>query len=311
MPASPVSSKSYAVSRFGVVIDGMDLTSYVKNVEGGLHKVESTKEQTGSYNHPTNHLATRTIEPITLEVGLCKANPILDIVEKIVNKREHKRLSGHIFHADANSHSRFEQEFMRALVTEISLPALDAAGKNLSMLKVKLQPEEATFKAGDKSPIPMGSQKPQKTWQNNSFRLDLDGPGNINTDFVTKVDALTIGVTAKPIQRGGFLLPEYMPGQIKMPKLSIHVPLHHAGTLITWFEKVAAKHVASPDGGGSGYEGGGALTYLDTTTKKDLYSITFESLAPEQMTIVKSEGGAATLKTAKFDFYITNMKLNT
>jgi hypothetical protein len=155
----------------------------------------------------------------------------------------------------------------------------------------------------------MGSQKPQKTWQNNSFRLDLDGPGNINTDFVTKVDALTIGVTAKPIQRGGFLLPEYMPGQIKMPKLSFHVPLHHAASLIGWFEKVAAKQVASADG--SGYEGSGALTYLDTTTSKDLYSITFEGLAPEQMTILKSEGGSATLKTCKFDFYVTNIKLNT
>ncbi|MBL8625464.1 MAG: phage tail protein [Myxococcales bacterium] len=307
MPASPVSNKSYAVSRFGVVIDGVDLTSYVKNVEGGLHKVESTKEQVGSYNHPTNHLATRTIEPITLEVGLCKANPIIDIVEKIVNSRQHKRLSGEIFHADANSKSRFEQDFKNAMITEIGFPALDAAGKDLAMMKLKLQPEEASFRAGDGSSIPMGSEKPQKTWQNNSFRLEIDQQGAVTT-HVTKVEALTIGVTAKAIQRGGFLLPEYMPGQIKMPKLSIHVPLHHAGSLIKWFEKVAAKHKASADG--AGYESTGALTFLDTTTKKDLYTIKFEGIAPEQMTIVKSEGGSATLKTCKFDFYLTNLQLN-
>ena len=306
MPASPVSNKSYAVSRFGVVIDGIDLTSYVKNVEGGLHKVESTKEQTGSYNHPTNHLATRTIEPITLEVGLCKANPVIDIVEKIVNSRQHKRLSGEIFHADANSKSRFEQDFKRAVITEIGFPALDAAGKDLAMLKIKLQPEDASFRAGDGSSIPMGHEKPQKTWQNNSFRLEIDQQGAVTT-HVTKVEALTIGVTAKAIQRGGFLLPEYMPGQIKMPKLSIHVPLHHAGSLIKWFERVSAKPTSSD---GSGYESTGALTFLDTTTKKDLYTIKFEGIAPEQMTIVKSEGGSATLKTCKFDFYLTTLVLN-
>ncbi len=307
MPASPVSSKSYAVSRFGVVIDGMDLTSYVKNVEGGLHKVESTKEQTGSYNHPTNHLATRTIEPITLEVGLCKANPLLEVIEKVVNQRVHTRMSGEIFHADANSKSRFEQDFKRAIITEIAFPALDAAGKDLAMLKVKLQPEEASFRAGDKSSIPMGSEKPQKTWQNNSFRLEIDQQGAVTT-HVTKVEALTIGVTAKAIQRGGFLLPEYMPGQIKMPKLSIHVPLHHASSLIKWFERVGASQQAPADG--AGYESTGALTFLDTTTKKDLYTIKFEGIAPEQMTIVKSEGGSATLKTCKFDFYVTNLQLN-
>ncbi len=308
MPASsPISNKSYAVSRFGVVIDDIDLTSYVKNVEGGLHKVESTKEQTGSYNHPTNHLATRTIEPITLEVGLCKANPLIDVVEQIINKRVHKRMSGHIFHADANSKSRFEQEFSRAVITEIAFPALDAAGKDLAMLKVKLQPEDATFRAGDKSSIPMGTEKPQKTWQNNSFRLEIDQQGAVTT-HVTKVEALTIGITAKPIQRGGFLLPEYMPGQLKMPKLSIHVPLHHATSLIKWFERCAARQQASADG--AGYESTGSLTFLDTTTKKDLYSINFEGIAPEQMTIVKSEGGSATLKTCKFDFYVTNLVLN-
>jgi hypothetical protein len=175
------------------------------------------------------------------------------------------------------------------------------------MLKVKLQPELATFKPGDKTPIPMGFEKPQKVWQNNSFRLDIEGQGNINTDHVTKIEALTIGVSAKAVQRGSFLLPEYMPGQIKMPKLSIHVPLHHAGTLIDWFQRVADKP-SSADG--AGYEATGGLTFLDTTTSKDLYTINFEGLAPEQMSIVKSEGGSSTLKTAKFDFYVTNLKLN-
>ncbi|MBK9030236.1 MAG: hypothetical protein IPL61_02660 [Myxococcales bacterium] len=315
MSQSKVNQKSYAVGRFGLQLeeDGgspIDVSSYLKNVEGGLPKIESTKEQVGSFNQPRNHLATRTVEPITFEVGLCQANPLLKFVQNVINNRVHKRLSGHIFHADANSKSRFEQEFARALVTEIAFPALDAAGKDLALLKVKVQPETASFNVGSGQAIPMGVERAQKVWQNNSFRLELESNGTkFDCTHATKIEALTVTIGAKAVQRGRFLLPEYMPTQVKMPKLSIHVPLHHAGSLIDWFRNVANSEASKTDGAG-GYEATGSLTYLDTTTSKDLYHITFEGLAPEQMTIVKSEGGSATLKTCKFDFYLTNMLLN-
>lgn len=323
MTQSKLNQKSYAVARFGLLmeLDGggtIDVTSYVKNIEGGLPKAESTKEQMGNYNQPKHHLATRSVEPITVELGLTQANPIVKVVEDIINKRSHVRVSGHIFHADANHKVRFEQEFKRAIITEIGFPALDATGKDLAMIKLKMQPETASFDVGGGQDLPMGVMRMQKVWQNNSFRLDLECNGTkYDCDAATKIDALTIQLGAKPVQRGHFLLPEYMHSQVKMPRLSVHVPLFHANSLIGWFRKVANTELgaADPDakvdgsGKSSGYEATGCLTFLDTTTKKELYHITLEGVAPEQMTITKSEGGAATLKTCKFDFYVNNLLL--
>ena len=84
MPStSNTAKKFYAISRFGLDIDGHDLTDYVKNVEGGMLKSESVKEQTGSFNLPSMHLGPKTVEPITMEIGLTKSNWLLGMVEKV------------------------------------------------------------------------------------------------------------------------------------------------------------------------------------------------------------------------------------
>ena len=309
MPAtSNTAKKFYAISRFGLDIDGHDLTDYVKNVEGGMLKSESVKEPTGSFNLPSQHLGPKTVEPISMEMGLTKSNWLLSMVENVVNNREHTRLSGHIYHADANSKSRFEQEFSRALITEVGLPALSGDGKDLAMLKVKMQPEISTFKVGGGSDIPMGKGAMQKAWQSNSFRLSLEVNGTkLDCSHVTKIDAMTVQVGTKVIQRGHFHLPEYMPTIVKMPKLVIHLPLAHASDFVNWARESHGGEAGKADG--SGYEATGSLEFISPNMQKTLYTISFSGVGPEQISIVKSEGGSATAKTLKVDMYVTKLKM--
>lgn len=310
MPAtSNTAKKHYAISRFGLDIDGHDLTDYVKNVEGGMLKSESVKEPTGSFNLPSQHLGPKTVEPITMELGLTKTNWLLSMVEKVVNNREHTRLSGHIYHADANSKSRFEQEFSRALITEVALPAFTGDGKDLAMLKVKMQPEIATFKTGGSTDIPMGTGAMQKSWQNNMFRLSLEVNGTkLDCTHVTKIDAMTVTIGTKAIQRGHFHLPEYMPTIVKMPKLVVHIPLAHASTFVDWARSSHGTEGSKADGA-SGYEATGSLELISPNAQKVLYTISFEGVGPEQISIVKSEGGSATAKTLKVDMYVTKLRM--
>ena len=82
--------------------------------------------------------------------------------------------------------------FYEALITEIGLPAVDAASKEACKFTIKMAPEwtEIKHSSGTQSmlPAPKDTEK-QKRWQAANFRFVVDG---MNTQRVNKVEALTI-----------------------------------------------------------------------------------------------------------------------
>ncbi|MEZ4401623.1 MAG: hypothetical protein R3B06_16475 [Kofleriaceae bacterium] len=278
-----------------------------------MPKVDAAKEPTGSFNQPGNHLTTRSIEPINLEIAMTESSGLVSRVHDIINRRQHSRIQGEILHADPDDKIRFVQQFSNALITEVTYPTFDASGKDTVFLKLKIQPETASFQPapGSSSIVPTGGRLNQKLWTTSAFRLSLEINGKaFKTDFCTKVEGLSVKIGSKPVQRGFFVLPEFIPTMVTMPKLSFHMPLHYSAELVQWFnDAVHNEHPSMTDGEArnSGYEATGSLEFLDPTRTKTLYEIRLEGVGPEQMGFVKSEGGANTMKSCKFDCYLTNM----
>jgi hypothetical protein len=313
MTAAPM-SKNYATPRFQVVIDGHPLTAFVKSVEGGLLKVDPVTEPSGPTNVPSKHIATRSIDPISIEVGMCGSNWLLQIVESVVNNQTHTRLNGHIHHADANTSARFEQQFTRAMVTEIGFPSMDATSKEFVFLKVKMQPETAKFSALGVGPkLSSEMYPPQKLWTTSAFRLNLELNGRkIDCERTTKIEAFTLKVGSKVMQTGSAFLPTYMPTKIEIPKLSFTMPLHYATDAINWFRDATARELPTlADGSsvGGGYEATGSIEFLDPSRTKTLYTINLDGVGPEQFSISKTEASSTNTKTCKFDLYVKQMKM--
>lgn len=309
MPANSynVKARSYATSHFRVTLDDKEITAFVKNVEGGLVKADSVEEKSGVANAPLHHASTRTIEPITLELGMCQNNWLLEAVADVVNNRVHARFDGQIDYGDANYNTRFTHEFTRALITEITLPTFDPSAKDPAFIKLKLQPESSDFGVASGGKLSTGVMAPHKLWQPNAFRLDLDS-GNLNTSKITKIEGMTIKIGTKAAPVGPHQLPSYLPTVVTMPKLSIHMPLHGANDIIGWYRSSIAA-VASSRSDAVGYEVSGGLSLLDQARQKDLYTFNFFNLGPEQLTIVKGEGGGTGLKTCKLDMYMARMTM--
>lgn len=316
MPSAsrPVPIKNYAMSRFQVKVDGAPITSYVKSVEGGLIKTESATELVGSYHLPKRHLATRTVEPITMDVGLSGTDFVMELLENFINNQKHERLQGEILHCDVNTSLRFRQEFQRALVTEVGFPALDAASKDSAFVKVKLQPEIVDYTAyGSAGPkIQPERETKQKLWNCNAFRFSLELNGqDLGCDQTTKIDAFTVKMGVKAHQRGRNFLPEYIPTKLEFPKLSVTIPMHYATKMINWYRRTTKP----TDGAGqladtsAGYEATGSIEFLDPTRSKTLYTINLEGVAPENWTIPKTDASSTTTKLCKFDLYVHKMKV--
>lgn len=308
MSASTRNNKNFGTGHFDVMIDKQDLTAYVKSASGGLMKGTWVEEAHGPYQLKLRHVGTREIVPIEIELGMNGTSWALKPIEDAINGKPWTRHEGEIIHADTNMTEQFKQEFTRALITEITLPKLDAKSKDPANAKIKLQPEDIKIKHGSGPKIQPRSVAKQKMWTCNSFRLNLDG---FDMSRVMTVEALTIKTGAKPYQKGGLLIPEIHPGKIEWPKLSFTLPLAEAGPLVDWYQSCITtpnKDDQDPANGG-GYLINGSVEFLDTSHTKTLYEIDLYGIGPESFEIVKGDSNGDSIKTAKFDCCITSMKV--
>lgn len=316
MAQNLIKTNHFSTGHFKVVIDHKPITAYIKSVEGGLINAQSVEEPIGQYNLRGRHLGTREIEPIQIEFGMSGAKWALDLVDKFISDRKHHRLSGEIYHADANMVSQYMFTFSNAVITELTLPKLDAAGKDTPMCRVKLQPQDVTFKLGDHSKLSQDGLGRQKAWHSSNFRMTLDNIGEL--PFCTSVESMTIKLNHKPMQLGDHFRPDVLPTKVELPKLSISQPLLRSKPLIDWYQDAVANQLspgtadaaeAGTEKGKSGYETSGAIEFLDPTLKDVLYTVELDGVGMEKFSIAKSEANAAGTKMAKFDFYVTAMKV--
>jgi hypothetical protein len=318
MTSTKFGNNHFATGHFKLVIDGKPVTAFIKGVEGGLVNAQAVEEPVGQYNLRGRHLATREIEPIQIEFGMSGSKWVLDFVDEFISKRKHHRISGEVIHADTNMIAQYFYSFTNALITEMTLPKLDAAGKDTLMVKVKLQPEDVKFNLGDGRKLDQDPPGRQKAWHTSNFRINFDN--GCNADYVSSIEPLTYKLGHKTMQLGDLFRPDIIPTKVEMPKLSITMPLLRAGAFIKWYQQSVANMqaggTADAEGLGSaknsgGYETSVSIEYLDATFKKTLYEVELYGVGMEKFSIPKSEANAAAVKMGKFDFYVTSSKVKT
>jgi hypothetical protein len=107
---------------------------------------------------------------------------VTDLLDRRVN-----RINGAVRILDANGRERVRTEFTKALVTEFSLPALDAAGRERGQMTLRLVPEKATRREGSGQVVQI-PVTPQKPWIISNFRLRIDG---LDCTRVANIERLT------------------------------------------------------------------------------------------------------------------------
>ncbi len=229
---SPIANRSFTSGKFAIEIDGMS-AGWVQSVEGGHTTSDVVTEKSGADHIAHKHIAGAKYEPITLNAGTGMSKQFYDWIKSSFDLK-FTRKSGVIHAAGNDLRERSRRQFFDALITEVGMPALDAASKDAAKMTLTWAPERVRFQKGDGQKV-QSTINParQKQWRESNFRFTL---GDLETKHVQKIEAFTIKPQILQNQVGSQFDVQPGLGFIEVPNLILTVPLSHADDFLKWHE---------------------------------------------------------------------------
>ena len=238
-------------------------------------------------------------EVVTINIGMSMGKGLYEWIKASLDET-HLRKNGYVVAADYNYKAKSYRHFRDALITEITIPALDGSSKDTSFFTIKFAPEEISYQAGDDADIKGVVNTKQKKWLTSNFRLRL---GDLPCGRVSKIDSFTIkqGITQDHFdsQRSST---KKEPTGLEISNLKVTFSASDVKPWATFFDDSVSKRQHA--------ELSGAIEFLDPSLKEvlgsvDLFQVGISSLAED-----KGEANKDSIKRATAELYVERMMLN-
>ena len=217
-------------------------------------------EPVGPERFPKKHIGTVKYEEFTLGIDLGSSSDVYTWISDSW-KGQAKPREGAIVETDARLDAKARREFHGALITETTIPVLDAASKAPAELTLRIAPELITrVKASGPARAPKAAK--QKQWLSSNFRLEL---GDLETKTVSKIDAFTVKQSVSADDVGAVRLAQREPGTPEFPNLRVTFGQASVQPWSDWFDDFVVK-----GNNGDDREKSGAIVFLDATQKQEL-----------------------------------------
>lgn len=301
--AQAATQRTYASGYSALELDGQ-FVDFLKSADGGFPKGDVvTLPQGPSSLFPSKHLASIKYQDIAIQCDPVMPKPLFDWISAALNK-SYVRKNGAIITADYDYKERSRLQFNNALITEIGLPACDAASKDAGFLTVKFAPEFSSPSAGKGGNVigALGS-KQQKGWRAANFRLRIQGLEDA-CKYVSKIEALVIKQTVAQNQIGEMRDYQKEPAKIEFPNLVLSLSESQAGPFYAWFEDFVVK-----GNNGQDRERPGILELLSPDLKEVLLTVNFSNLGIFSFTPDKQESNAEAIRKVTVEMYCERLTL--
>jgi phage tail-like protein len=296
------SSRSYVSGNYMLTLDGVNI-GFVKSVSGGGVYAEVVNEAAGPDYFVRKHIGQPKYEDFAMQIGFSMTKEVYDWIAASW-KMNYQRKNGEVIATDYNQKATSTRQFTNALLTEVTMPALDGASKEPAYMTVKFAPESIrTTKASPDSKSTAAAASPkgeQKTWIPANFRLEIDG---LDATKVSKVDAFTVKQSAVQDGVGEARDAQREPGKLEFPNLKITLSEAGADTWYQWQEDFVIK-----GNNDQTKEKNGTIYYLATDrqtvlAKVKLYNVGIIHIAEEA-----SESGSDAIQRATAELYVERME---
>lgn len=264
-------------SKFFFELEGEAGGSLVESVEGGLPSGEVVDDPDGGDGIARKHVGGIKWSPVSIKCGAAAMGKGMYTWIKNSLDRGAPLRTGTIKACDADLRVKAVGSFQNALLTEITLPALDTAvAKNPAYFTIKFQPQSTAIKAttGTVSGTPKAS--------NVTIKMEI---GAASSSRISKVDAITIK--------------QREPGKIDFPNIKLH--LSEGAGIETW-EDYFESFVIGGGGADEANETDGSLRYKKGSQTVAAFSLSH--LGPFKATPLKA-GASEVL----MDFYCEDIRL--
>lgn len=279
--AAQVRGPAGAMSRGGVetstlVLDGSPVP--VRSVEGGTPRAQIVTNDLGPDNATKKHVANVTIDDFVVQVAP-DAKAVSDWIKGPWTGQLQMK-NGSVLTGETKGGAD-ERVFMNGMLTELSLPALDASSREAGYLTLRITPERVVSKKGT---MPPGGGEAAKArgWMTSNFRVEIgDLPGN----RVSRVEPITLKRTVAGDQVGVLREPTKLPVKVEFSNVVLTIPEADAAPWAAWHDSflLQGNHKDSD-------EKSGAIVLLGPDSKSEVARVTLTGCGMVRMAPVT--GGA-------------------
>jgi len=128
----PVTNRSYTSGRFLLDLDGVRC-GFIESVEGGNVSAEVISESVGPDYFVKKHIGQPKYEDFSVRIRLSMEKKVYDWIAASW-KANHQRKDGSVIVADYKGNAKAIREFYNAMITETTIPAMDASSKDAAFM---------------------------------------------------------------------------------------------------------------------------------------------------------------------------------
>jgi phage tail-like protein len=252
-------TRSFTAGNFFFNLDGVKC-GFLKAVDGGGISADVIGEKAGPDFFVKKHIGQPKYEDVVITFGFEMAQNVYDWIAASW-KQNYSRKDGSIVVTDASLKAISERQFFHALISEVTIPALDASSKDAGFFTLTFSPELIReVKAAGKLVMP--KPVPQKRFLPANFRLEIDG---LDCSKVSKIDSFTVKQTVVTDDIGQLRDPVKEPGKVDFPNLSVTLSEAGDATWVDWFQDFVVK-----GNNGDAAEKSGRIVFLAPDLKAEL-----------------------------------------
>ncbi len=278
--AGALTSRSYSVGKTVLYSAGAPL-GYVQSSSCGTVGAPVVSGEKGM------HLGPASYEPCELTVGLGLEKELYKwINDAITGAQTRKDLA--LSTLDANFKEIGRLELRNALLTQFSLPALDAANKSPAYLTLTIEPQSLQSAKPSGATVSSTLAAKQKTLIPGNFRFDLGGKGLTK---VTKVDSWSFVVKSAGPDLG-----------------DLAITVSESDPRMSDLEKMLQNFVIAGENG-PGAETSAGITFLDSTQTTEIASMSFTGVGMREGQLGPSLGSGESVARREFAFYVNSAQL--
>ena len=288
--------RSFTAGGFLLVLESTD-AGFLRSVDGGAAVGEVVAEQGSEFFSP-KHLASVRFEPLTLALDLSLEKAVYEWIGDTWRGVD-TRHNGSIISTNFDRKPVSEREFRDAVITSVTIPALDGSSKDPAAFTVQITAEEVVTKKPSGGTV-MAPGVKQKLWLPSNFRLAIDG---LETKRVSRIDAFTVTRTTAADEVGERRIAEAQPSKVEFPNLRITFAESDAETWVKWHDDFVLK-----GNNDDAHEKTGTLTLLAPNMQDVIGEIRFLNLGIFRLAPTPRTAGAEQPARMVADLYCERME---
>lgn len=241
--------------RCALELDG-SFAGWLRSFEGGNYVGEVSRLATSSGSTQPAQLTSVDFEDLVLGCGTAMTNALGAWIASLLALK-HQYRNGAVVAVDGDGREQARLEFTNALLSEVTLPALDVASNAPVRMTVKIRAEQVHRLSGSGRPVTFPPALPDRRWLASDFQVAIAG---LDASAVATVGGITVKQGIKRDEVGAQRIKALVPGKIDIPNLELAVTGASAQPFSDWAEDFIWNGNCGQDA-----ERSGAITFLDSS----------------------------------------------